>query len=160
MASKNKLSTTGQGLVSPIVSYASGKEPNDVAEHLIKIIPDGFVGGSFKTSSALEFSDLPGTPFDDPDPLDPPPFIPGKPGPGGPTIPGGPKGNPLERELPGREVFPGWDAPTLFDVELVSNSVVYSADGKPSVTVVFKVKVNEIAKGRGVTGVNARVQVL
>jgi hypothetical protein len=152
MASKNKLSTTGQGLVSPIVAYASGKEPNDVAEHLIKIIPDGFVGGSFRTSNTLESDEFP---IVDPDPSGPPPIVPPRVPPGG-----APGGDPLERTLPGIEVFPGWDAPTLFDVELVSNSVVYSADGKPSVTVVFKVKVNEIAKSRGVIGVNARVQVL
>lgn len=158
MASGNKLSTTGQGIVSPIVTYASGKEVADVAPHLIRIIPDGFVGGSYFPSTIIEDEPFTPDPVGDPSvppvipPVIPPKFI--------PTIPGGPKGNELEITLPGKGVFPGWDAPTLFDVELISNSVVYSADGKPSVTVVFKVKVNEIAKERGVTGVNARVQVL
>lgn len=145
MASKTNLSTTGQGIVSPIVTYASGKEVLDVAPHLIRVIPEGFVGGNYSPSSVIDVDDF---------------------SPGSvivlPELPrgGAPEGNDLEITLPGIEVFPGWDAPTLFDVELVSNEVVYDSSGKPSVKVVFNVKVNEIAKGKGVVGVNARVQVL
>ena len=147
MASKGNLSTTGQGIVAPVVSYASGKEVSDVAPHLIRVIPEGLVGGSLVPSGDIdgdEFSAnadsvISGTPKWWPD--------------------GPPDQNP-EEPLPGIEVFPGWDAPTLFDVELVSNEVVYDSAGKPSVKVIFKVKVNEIAKGRGVKAVNARVKVL
>ena len=48
-------------------------------------------------------------------------------------------------------------APTLMDIEVVSNSVVYDALGNPSTTIIFKVR---NSSGEDVKAVNARVKVL
>lgn len=51
----------------------------------------------------------------------------------------------------------GKKAPDLSDIQLISNTVVYDATGKPSVTVVFKVK---NSSGKTLKGVNPKVQLL
>jgi len=150
MGSSDKLSTTGQGIVSPIVAYSSNKEVASVAPHLIRVIRDGIVGGNSFPSITLDGDALE---FKDPDPVIPP-----RPrGPVGPVGPQGPAEQFPEEDMPGWEVFPGWDAPSLTDVELISNEVVYDSAGKPTVKVVFKVG---NSSGKKVKSVNARVQVI
>lgn len=46
-------------------------------------------------------------------------------------------------------------APSLADIEIVSQSVVYDASGQPSVTVIFKVK---NSSGSELKGMNARIE--
>lgn len=151
MASSEKLSTTGQGIVSPIVAYASNKEVASVAPHLIRVIKDGIVGGNSFPSFNLD-GDFLQFEFDGSGNFDG-----SSRGPGGPVGPAGPGLQVPEEPLPGWEVFPGWDAPSLTDVELVSNEVVYDSAGKPTVRVIFKVG---NSSGKIVKAVNARVQVI
>jgi hypothetical protein len=47
--------------------------------------------------------------------------------------------------------------PSISDISIVSNSVIYDASGNPSVTVVFKVK---NSSGTTLKGMNARVELV
>ena len=51
----------------------------------------------------------------------------------------------------------GFKIPSLSDISIVSNSVVYDAAGNPTVTLVFKVK---NSSGETLKGMNARVELL
>jgi len=52
-------------------------------------------------------------------------------------------------------VYPS--APSLSDIQIISNNVVYDATGNPSVEVVFKVK---NSSGQNLKGINARLELL
>ena len=51
----------------------------------------------------------------------------------------------------------GFKIPSLSDISIVSNSVVYDAAGNPTVTLIFKVK---NSSGETLKGMNARVELL
>jgi hypothetical protein len=128
-----KTSNTGFGIVSPITAYADGKEVSDLASQYIKIFPANVVGAISLASDSLYFDDI-----DLEDELT----------------------TDEESESESESNIDDKDikrAPSLSDIELVSNTVVYDASGNPSATVVFKVR-NSI--GESVKSVNARVQVL
>lgn len=128
-----KISNTKVGIVSPITGYADGKEAKDIASQYVKIFPANVVGTIYNPAASLYFDDI--------DPEDSAIID-------------------EESESESQESIEDKDikkAPTLSDIELVSNTVVYDAAGNPSSTVVFKVR---NSSGEPIKSVNARVQVL
>lgn len=68
----------------------------------------------------------------------------------------------LEAVIDGAEYDPANDpspatAPSLGDISVIQNKVVYDADGTPSVTVIFKIK---NSSNGNLKGMNARVSIL
>lgn len=128
-----KISDTAVGSVSPVVAYSGSAEALTIAPHKVKTIKSNVVGSDFFSSASLYIDDL--------DPED---------------VIGDPKkvtDDPSEKPSD----IPAKKAPSLMDIELVSNSIVYDATGTPSVTVVFKVR---NSSGQTVKSVNARVKVV
>jgi len=128
-----KISNTEVGIVSPITGYSDGKEANATASQFVKIFPARVVGAVSLPSSSLYVDDF------DPEDL-----------------------NVADDDAESESGQDSEDdvskkAPTLADIELVSNSVVYDAANNPTATVIFKVRnsSNETVKAD-----NARVKVL
>jgi hypothetical protein len=128
-----KTSNTGFGIVSPITAYADGKEVSDLASQYIKIFPANVVGTSSFPSRSLVFDDID---LEDE-------FITDE-----------ESESESESSIDDKDIKRG---PSLSDIELISNTIVYDASGNPSATVIFKIR-NSI--GESVKSVNARVQVL
>jgi hypothetical protein len=132
---KEKISETAVGAPAPVVAYAGSAEAALIAPHRRVTIKSNVVGASFLPSASLYADDL--------DPEDA--FI-----------------TESDENNKGQTVETPQDvesnkAPSLMDIELVSNTVVYDAAGNPSSTVVFKVR---NSSGQKVKSVNARVKVL
>lgn len=128
-----KISNTEVGIVSPITGYADGKEANAVASQFVRIFPSRIVGALTLPSTSLYTDDFD---LEDLTKID----------------------EDAESESEGNaEDKSVRKAPSLSDIELVSNTVVYDASGNPSSTVVFKVR---NSSGETIKAVNARVQVL
>jgi hypothetical protein len=131
MAKNKKESTTSVGVVSPIADYADGLATFYLAPHLGRNYPVRRDGDMISVS--LEDDGFP--PEDPEDPENP-----GDPDPGDtdPGKPGGPR-----------------NAPTLMDIELISNEVVYDAANNPTAKVTFKVR---NSSGGPVKAVNVLVE--
>ena len=129
----NRVSNTGVGITSPIVVYEDSKEANDVANNYLKIYPARILSSTGKTSDSLYVSSV------DVDDLE--------------VADDTAQKNTVA--LANNKTLK--KAPTLMDIELVSNTVVYDAAGNPTSTVVFKVR---NSSGEAVKSVNARVKVL
>lgn len=112
-----------------IFLYADSKELTNLDPKYYKIIPGSGRSARFGSFNGT-FSDIPQYPVD-----------PGTGG-GGGTIPGGGVSS---------------VAPNLSDISVTRNEVVYDATGKPTVTVVFKIK---NSSGININGINTRVSVL
>jgi len=128
-----KISNTEVGIVSPITGYSDGKEANATASQFVKIFPARVVGAVSLPSSSLYVDDF------DPEDL-----------------------NVADDDAESESGQDSEDdvskkAPTLADIELVSNSVVYDAANNPTATVIFKVR---NSSNETVKAVNARVKVL
>ena len=111
-----------------IFLYANSKEITNLDPKYYKIIPGSGRSSRFGSFNGT-FSDIPQYPTD----------------PGTPTViipPGGGVSS---------------VAPNLSDISVTRNEVVYDAAGKPTVTVVFKIK---NSSGININGINARVSVL
>lgn len=127
---KAKVSNTEVGIVSPVVGYEGGDESKTVASQYTRLIPSRVVGSLTLPSTSLYIDDIG---VEDREKAD----------------------EEAEPELPGE--VDKKKAPTLSDIELVSNTVVYDAAGNPSATVIFKVR---NSSGELIKSVNARVQVI
>jgi hypothetical protein len=127
----NKESTTSVGVVAPLTDYADGITTYYLAPHFGRNYPvrrDGdMISVSLEDESFVVAGEDDGTtsPEDPEDPKDPE-----KPG--------------LSRK-----------SPTLMDIELISNEVVYDAANNPTAKVTFKIR---NSSGETVKAVNALVQ--
>lgn len=125
------VSNTGIGAVPPIVAYSDSKEANDIASSYVKIYPAYIVSSLGKPSSSLYTSSV--------DPED------------AVSADSNSNENKKATSAVARK------APTLMDIELVSNTVVFDAAGNPTATVVFKVR---NSSGEDVKSVKAKVKIL
>lgn len=133
MAKDNKESTTSVGVVSPLTDYADGITTYYLAPHFGRSYPvrkDGDI-----TSDSIEIGI-----FDPDDPDDP-------------KNPNNPK-DPQDPEDP-KDPVKTKKSPTLMDIELVSNNVVYDSANNPTATVVFKIR---NSSGEPVKTINALVE--
>lgn len=128
-----RVSNTKVGIVSPITAYSDSKEATDLSSQFVKIFPANVVGAITLPSTSLITDEL--------DTEDS--FITDE--------------EAEEESKEDIEETPVLKAPSLSDIELVSNTIVYDAAGNPSSTVVFKVR---NSSGEAIKSVNARVQVV
>jgi hypothetical protein len=129
-----KVSSTGVGITSPIVVYEDDKEARDVSSNYLRVYPARVATGVGDTSSSLYVTSVDPEDLSDADKKAEEAAAAAK------------DGTKLTKK-----------APTLMDIEVVSNTVVYDASKNPSATVVFKVR---NSSGEDVKAVNARVKVL
>jgi hypothetical protein len=132
---KEKISETAVGAPAPVVAYAGSAEAALIAPHRRVTIKSNVVGANFLPSASLYADDI--------DPEDA--WI----------VESTEKEKKDEEEIP--QDVRVKKSPSLMDIELVSNTVVYDASGNPSATVVFKIR---NSSGEKVKSVNARVKVL
>jgi len=132
---KEKISETAVGAPAPVVAYTGSAEAALIAPHRRITIKSNVVGANFLPSASLYADDV--------DPEDS--WI----------VESTEKEKKDEEEIP--QDVRVKKAPSLMDIELVSNTVVYDASGNPSATVVFKIR---NSSGEKVKSVNARVKVL
>ena len=128
------ISNTGVGAVPPVVAYSDSKEAKDVASSYIKVYPAYIVSSLGKPSSSLYIDSV--------DPED------------AANVDDAVK-KAAETAISATKITR--KSPTLMDIELVSNTVVYDAAGNPTSTVIFKVR---NSSGEEVKSVNARVKIL
>lgn len=127
---KPRISTTGIGTTSPITLYANSPENTDIAPNFKIVIPGNIVGPMYVASADLstdEVADDDIVVIDDP---------------GDGSSDGGDSGSYM---------------PSRSDISVISNSVVYSDTGVPSVTLKLKIK---NSSGKKLKGINVRVQSL
>jgi hypothetical protein len=132
---KEKISETAVGAPAPVVAYASSAEAALIAPHRRITITSNVVGAKYFPSASLYADDI--------DPEDA-------------LVAASTENNNGKATETPKDVESN-KAPTLMDIELVSNTVVYDAAGNPSSTVIFKVR---NSSGQKVKSVNARVKVL
>jgi hypothetical protein len=128
---KAKISTTGVGTTSPITLYANSPENTDLAPNFKVVIPGNTVGPMYVASADLTTDEA----------GDDVTVVIVEPGDG-------------SSDGTGASVS---STPSLGDITVVSNSVVYSDTGLPSVTLNLKIK---NSSGKKLKGVNVRVQSL
>jgi len=135
MATEPKKSTAAVGNISPLTDYADGITTYYTADQYRKSYPvrrDGdVISVSIDSDAYVSEDDDDGNTGE------------GNNGEGGD---GDPKEDPIKLKR----------APTLMDIELVSNTVVYDAAKNPSATVVFKIR---NSSGETIKGVNYRVNI-
>jgi hypothetical protein len=127
----NKESTTSVGVVAPLTDYADGITTYYLAPHFGRNYPVRRDGDLISVSLEDESFVVEGE--DD-----------------GTTSPGDPE-DPKDPEKPGLSR----KSPTLMDIELISNEVVYDAANNPTAKVTFKIR---NSSGETVKAVNALVQ--
>lgn len=137
---KEKISETAVGAPAPIVVYAGSAEEALIAPHKRITISSNVIGAKYFPSSSLYTDDI--------DPEDS-------------FIIDSKDDDDDDNKNDGDEnsVFSvtSKKPPTLMDIEMISNTVVYDAAGNPTAKVVFKVR---NSSGESVKSVNARVKVL
>jgi len=132
MAKDKKESTTSVGVVAPLTDYADGITTYYLAPHFGRSYPvrrDGDIVSTMLDGDSIDIE----FDYDDYESEDP-------------------KKDPKKEES--EEESTARKSPTLMDIKLVSNTVVYDAAGNPSVTVVFKIR---NSSGEPVKSVNALV---
>jgi hypothetical protein len=129
-----KVSSTGVGITSPIVVYEDDKEARDVASNYLRVYPARVATGIGETSSSLYVSSIDSEDLAEAD-----------------------KKSEEETAAAAANTKTIRKAPTLMDIEVVSNTVVYDAAKNPSATVIFKIR---NSSGEDVKAINARVKVL
>ncbi len=132
---KEKISETAVGAPAPVVAYAGSAEAALIAPHRRVTIASNVVGANYFPSASLYVDDV--------DPEDA--WI----------VESTEQDEKKVEETPQDVEIK--KAPSLMDIELISNTVVYDAAGNPSSTVVFKIR---NSSGQKVKSVNARVKVL
>ena len=115
---KEKISETAVGAPAPVVAYSGSAEAALIAPHRRVTIPSNVVGSNYFASASLYADDI--------DPEDA--FI----------TDSEEKKKKDDEEEP--KVVKLRKAPSLMDIELVSNNIVYDAAGNPSTTVIFKIR--------------------
>lgn len=127
----NKESTTSVGVVAPLTDYADGITTYYLAPHFGRNYPVRRDGDMISVSLEDESFVVEGED-------------------GGTTSPEDPE-DPKDPEKPGLSR----KSPTLMDIELISNEVVYDAANNPTAKVTFKIR---NSSGETVKAVNALVQ--
>jgi hypothetical protein len=134
MAKDNKESTTSVGVVSPLTDYADGITTYYLAPHFGRSYPvrkDGDIVSNLIYPGDDDFiGDDPDDPNDPKDPKDP-------------------------SEDPSEVPSTVRKSPTLMDIELVSNEVVYDAANNPTAKVTFRIR---NSSGEPVKSVNGLVE--
>ena len=126
---KARVSTTGIATTSPITLYANSPENTDLAPNFKVVVPGNVIGPMYLASGDLSTDEVGGEVdivIDDPG-----------------------DGSSENTEVSGSSI------PSLGDITVLSNSVVYSDAGIPSVTLNLKIK---NTSGRKLKGINVRVQ--
>ena len=126
----NKESTTSVGVVAPLTDYADGITTYYLAPHFGRNYPVRRDGDMISVS--LEDESF---------------VVAGDDGPDGPDSPE----NPKDPEKPGL----ARKSPTLMDIELISNEVVYDASNNPTAKVTFRIR---NSSGESVKAVNVLVE--
>ena len=126
----NKESTTSVGVVAPLTDYADGITTYYLAPHFGRNYPVRRDGDLISVSLEDESFVLEGEE--------------GGEGPEGPEDPNDPEKPGLTRK-----------SPTLMDIELISNEVVYDASNNPTAKVTFRVR---NSSGESVKAVNVLVE--
>jgi hypothetical protein len=126
----NKESTTSVGVVAPLTDYADGITTYYLAPHFGRNYPVRRDGDMISVS--LEDESF---------------VVAGDDGPDGPDSPEDPK----DPEKPGLVR----KSPTLMDIELISNEVVYDASNNPTAKVTFRIR---NSSGESVKAVNVLVE--
>jgi hypothetical protein len=134
MAKDNKESTTSVGVVSPLTDYADGITTYYLAPHFGRSYPVRRDGDIVSNILYPGDDDVIG---DDPD------------DPNDPKDPKDPSKDPSEVPSTVRK------SPTLMDIELVSNEVVYDAANNPTAKVTFRIR---NSSGEPVKSVNGLVE--
>lgn len=130
MASNKKESTTSVGVVAPLTDYADGITTYYLAPHFGRNYPVRRDGDVISVSLEDESFVVAGE-DDEKKPDDPE--------------------NPKDPEKPGLTR----KSPTLMDIELISNEVVYDSANNPTAKVTFRIR---NSSGEAVKAVNALVQ--
>jgi hypothetical protein len=126
-----KPSTTSVAADAPIVIYSNSPEAKDLGSNYVKVIPGNVIGPLYLSSPDVSFDEIDGSLV-------------------------------VAEDINSEKVVSGEtssifypSAPSLSDIQMVSNAVVYDAAGNPSVQVVFKIK---NSSGQTLKGINARVE--
>jgi len=133
MAKDKKESTTSVGVVAPLTDYADGITTYYLAPHFGRSYPvrrDGDIVSTMLDGDSIDIE----FDYDDYESEDP-------------------KKDPKKEES--EEESTARKSPTLMDIQLISNTVVYDAANNPTSTVVFKIR---NSSGEPVKAVNALVQ--
>lgn len=134
MANTIKTSTTGVAADAPISVYAGSKENADLMPSQKKVFPGNFVGATYASSSELGTDEVD---FE------------------ADLITDDEETSSQESSSQDSSDSIVLRAPSLSDIQMISNQIVYDALGNPSVTVVLKVK---NSSGQELKGINARIQ--
>lgn len=132
MTSK-KPSTTSVAADAPIAIYSNSPEATDLGPNYRRLIPGNTVGPLYLGSPDVNYSEIDVTL----------------------SIAEDATAEAKAAEEASVVVYPS--APSLSDIQIISNNVVYDATGNPSVEVVFKVK---NSSGQNLKGINARLELL
>jgi hypothetical protein len=132
-----RISTTGVGTTAPITLYSNSPENTDLAPNFKVIIPGNIIGPMFSSSADLAAEEIDGEVVIEIEKDDE---------------------KSAEASVSRDDgSFSAFAVPSLGDISILSNSVVYDASGQPSVTAVFKIK---NSSGKTLKGINVRVQSL
>jgi hypothetical protein len=134
MSNSIKPSNTGFASDSPISVYAGSKEDADLLPSQKKVFPGNAVGAVYAASTELSTDDVD---FEA-------------------DLVGDDYATTENTSTSAAEVS-FYTVPSLSDVSVLSNEVVYDAAGNPSITLVLKVK---NSSGQTLKGMNARIQAL
>lgn len=135
---RQKISETAVGAPAPVVVYAGSAEEALIAPHRRITIASNIVGSNYLASNSLYTDSIGLEEIEITDGL------------------GDGEDDTTELTINPQDVLEN-KAPTLMDIELVSNVVSYDASGNPYASVTFKVR---NSSGEKVKSINARVKVL
>lgn len=135
---KQKISETAVGAPAPVVVYAGSAEEALIAPHRRITIASNIIGTNYLASNSLYTDSVGLEEVVITDSL------------------GDGEDDTTESTINPQDI-PQNKAPTLMDIELVSNVVSYDASGNPYAVVTFKVR---NSSGEKVKSINARVKVL
>jgi hypothetical protein len=127
-----RVSTTSVTADAPIALYSNSPENTDLGNNYKKVIPGNTVGAMYLSSGDIGYSESDGTLIVLEDEA------------GSANAIGDDTKYP---EIPG--------SPSISDIQIVSNSIVYDASGNPSAQIIFKIK---NSSGQKLKGINARVE--
>jgi hypothetical protein len=128
-----KPSTTSVAADAPIAIYSNSPEATDLGPNYRRLIAGNSVGPLYLGSSDIGYNEIDGTLVIIEDAAA------------------------EEKAIEGVTTVLYPSAPSLSDIQIISNNVVYDATGNPSVEVVFKVK---NSSGQNLKGINARLELL
>ena len=126
-----KPSTTSVAADAPIVIYSNSPEAKDLGPNYTKVIPGNVIGPLYLSSPDVSFDEIDGSL----------------------VVAEDTTSEKVVSEETASIFYPS--APSLSDIQMVSNAVVYDSAGNPSVQVVFKIK---NSSGQTLKGINARVE--